>query len=68
MESNDIKKIFNYLESNMQPLTSYQVDFVKSLKKYFRKTGRLSPRQIECLIGIRNNTAEEIFNSVRQSH
>lgn len=64
MESADIKKVFNYLQSNQQPLTSYQLDFIKSLKKYFKKTGRLSPRQIECLVSIKSNTAEEVYQAI----
>jgi hypothetical protein len=48
-----IKEIFRYLEAQKRYLTPYQLDFVNSLKKYFKARGTLSVRQIESLESIR---------------
>jgi hypothetical protein len=49
----NIKEIFSYLESQQRYLTPYQLDFVKSIKKYYKAKGTLSARQFESLESIR---------------
>lgn len=55
MGTKEMRQIFNYLEDNQKHLTSSQYEFVKSLRKYFKWKGNLTPRQIECLISIKEN-------------
>jgi len=44
-----IRDTFKYLEMNKSSLTPGQVDFVKSLKNYFKSHGYLTTYQVECL-------------------
>lgn len=53
MEPREIKEMFNYLEMKHKCLTSYQVDFIKSMKKYYHWKGNLSSRQIDCLLSLK---------------
>jgi len=55
MDTKEIRQTFNYLENNSKHLTSSQNEFIKSLKKYFKWKGNLTPKQEDCLISIREN-------------
>lgn len=59
MERSDIKAIFKRLESLKDNLSSYQVEFLKGLKKYYARNNKLSPKQIDALININNSVMVE---------
>ncbi|HEX2967524.1 MAG TPA: hypothetical protein VHO46_00350 [Bacteroidales bacterium] len=54
MEPREIKEVFNFLEIRHKSLTPYQVEFIKSLKKYYTWKGSLSARQVECLLSLKD--------------
>lgn len=58
MEPREIREVFNYLEMKQKDLTPYQVDFIKSMKKYYRWKGSLSSRQMECLLSLKEYLVE----------
>lgn len=47
-----INALFKELEADEARLSPGQKDFVASLKRYYRKEGRLSEKQEEVLLGI----------------
>lgn len=53
MGNKEIREVFEFLEENRKSLTQYQLEFIKSLKKYYKWKGHLTERQIECLVGLR---------------
>ncbi|MGE5420568.1 MAG: hypothetical protein ACM3UT_10300 [Chloroflexota bacterium] len=59
MEKSEIKAIFRRLDNHQENLSSYQVEFVKGLKKYYAKNNRLSPKQIDALININSSVMVE---------
>lgn len=58
MEPREIKEVFNYLDMKHKELTPYQVDFIKSMKKYYKWKGSLSSRQLECLLSLKEYLVE----------
>jgi hypothetical protein len=48
-----INDTFKYLEMNKDLLTPTQVEFIKSLRNYFKSNRYLTPRQFKCLEDIR---------------
>ena len=47
-----VRNTFKFLEMNRSSLTPGQIDFVKSLKNYFKSHGHLTLNQIKCLSDI----------------
>lgn len=45
MKNNEINEAFRYLHEHENCLRLYQIDFIKSLQKYYSSHGRLSSRQ-----------------------
>jgi hypothetical protein len=59
MDNKEIKRLFTYMEANRKYMTQYQSDFMKSLKKYYTWKGTLTPKQVECLLNIKENMQVE---------
>lgn len=59
MEKSEIKAIFRRLENHKESLSTYQVEFVKGLKKYYTRNNKLSDKQIDALININNSIMVE---------
>jgi hypothetical protein len=53
MGKKEIREVFDFLDENRKSLTPYQVEFIQSLKKYYKWKGHLSERQIECLVSLK---------------
>jgi len=49
----EIKEVFSYLALHEQKLSLSEIDFVRSLKKYFTRNKKLSERQKTALFEIR---------------
>lgn len=54
MGTKEIREVFGFLDENQKSLTQYQIEFIRSLKKYYRWKGNLSERQIECLVSLKD--------------
>lgn len=54
MGNKEIREVFEFLEENQKSLTQYQLEFIKSLKKYYKWKGNLTERQIECLVSLKD--------------
>jgi hypothetical protein len=54
MSTKEIREVFEFLEGNRKSLTPYQMEFIQSLKKYYKWKGRLSDRQIDCLVSLKD--------------
>jgi hypothetical protein len=69
MDHQEIKHLFNYLESNNMNFTRLQSDFVVALKIQYKVTGLLTPMQSESLLDLKEKVnsiegvAEPEFNS-----
>jgi len=53
MSIKEIKEAFGYLDQHQNSMTLLQIAFMKSLKKYFTRYGRLSSSQQIILIEIK---------------
>ena len=60
MGAKEIREIFRNLDTERKRLTPYQIEFIKSLKKYFNWKGMLSQRQVECLENIKRSIFAEV--------
>jgi hypothetical protein len=49
----EIRGLFSYLEDNRDHLSSLQNDFVAYLKDHYKKTGIITPGNIESLVTIK---------------
>jgi hypothetical protein len=54
MGTKEIREVFGFLDENQKSLTQYQIEFIRSLKKYYKWKGHLSERQIECLVSLKD--------------
>jgi len=54
MSTREIREVFEFLNENQKDLTPYQIDFIRSLKKYYRWKGSLTSRQVECLVSLKD--------------
>lgn len=48
-----IKETFDFLQAHISGLTDSQIQLVNNMKKYFKKHGELSARQMQVLTDIR---------------
>lgn len=55
MDRQNIKSLFNYLESNSEHLNSLQNKFITSVRENYRNTGVLTQRQLESLHHIKES-------------
>ncbi|HEX2921316.1 MAG TPA: hypothetical protein VHO50_09145 [Bacteroidales bacterium] len=55
MGTKEIKQVFRFFEANHDQLTYSQNNFIRSMKKYYKWKRTLTPRQIECLVSMREN-------------
>lgn len=53
MELNDTKQTFDYLRQHESCLSENQVNFLKSLRKYYKWHGQLSARQEKILFDLK---------------
>jgi hypothetical protein len=53
MDHQEIKHLFNYLESNNLNFTRLQSDFIVSLRIQYKVTGILTPIQTESLLDLK---------------
>jgi hypothetical protein len=49
----EIRGLFSYLEDNRDHLNSLQSDFITNLKDHYKKTGIVTPGNIESLLAIK---------------
>ena len=52
-KTTEIKEAFRYLHEHEAKLSLNQIDFLRSLKKYFSRNGKLSTRQEKALFDIK---------------
>lgn len=54
MSAKEIRDVFEFLDGKQKSLTPYQQEFIRSLKKYYKWKGRLSERQVDCLVSLKD--------------
>jgi hypothetical protein len=59
MSKEEIKKLFAYMDENERFLSLYQIGFIKSLKRHFKRWGSLSEKQLDCLVSLKVNMVPE---------
>jgi hypothetical protein len=64
MDRQEIKNLFNYLDTNRKQLTALQNEFFASSKKIYTDTGVLTQRQLEFLQDMKELISSAVIKEV----